>query len=363
MKQIVLALAIAAAVLLVVVAFRGEDVASSSSSSPKESAAKPEAPPSTSPDVVLKITPGTGAVARSAAPKVRLDPAMQEWLEGRDLKSLYDRLSAGPRTPEQTWILAMILERCATFTDRKAQPMAQSAAEARARGRERFIASLSDKDPAREKRIAAYEQVTADKCAGLRDVKATGPQVKELVDAAAAAGDPKARLSVIQRGQRESLEARRATNPNALESISPATVDTLKEIVATRDPQALAAAFHSLTGVPYSDFSVRTGPDEVPVDAWLMSGAIRLAACDLGSPCGAESEYLQQMCAFNGNCDAHDFREYLFYYSASPYQSQKVAEYYAGLNRALYGGDWSYFTFQRGAQPSAAFSPEPPPKP
>ena len=171
-KQIVLAIAIAAAVLLVVVAFRGEDVSPGPSS--HESMGKSDAPASTSPDVVLRITPG--AVPRSTVPKAHLDPAMQEWLEARDLKSLYDRLSTGPRTPEQTWILAMILERCATYTDRKAQPQAPSAAEARARGRERFIASLSDKDPGREKRIAAYDQVTVDKCASLRDLKTTGAQ-------------------------------------------------------------------------------------------------------------------------------------------------------------------------------------------
>ena len=59
-------------------------------------------------------------------------------------------------------------------------------------------------------------------------------------------------------------------------------------------------------------------------------------------------------CIYQGRCDAQSLREYLFFYSLSPDDSQRVVEYQAMLQRAVRDHDWSSITFHPGPPPSVA---------
>ena len=62
----------------------------------------------------------------------------------------------------------------------------------------KYLASVSEKDPNRAARLAAYETtIGVDRCAELRDITTTEAEIKALRDQAAAAGEPKARAQQI----------------------------------------------------------------------------------------------------------------------------------------------------------------------
>jgi hypothetical protein len=64
--------------------------------------------------------------------------------------------------------------------------------------------------------------------------------------------------------------------------------------------------------------------------------------------------YLLQGCALNGECDAADYRDYVFFYSAAPGSAQRIEEYRSHLLAAIDRGDWSFFTFAPGPAPGLA---------
>ena len=114
---------------------------------------------------VLSIDPRTRAKgATTPAPRRTL---FNEFLHARNYKALYDRLRNSPegKTPEGEYVLYEMLLRCATITDRTSrQPVARTASDQK---RADFIASIPDNDPQRDKRIAAFDDVTANRCAGM----------------------------------------------------------------------------------------------------------------------------------------------------------------------------------------------------
>lgn len=355
MKKIVAGLALAAVILATAIALRGgvetraskEQVAAAIDMA----SGKPQRLPT---DAVLSIAPGI-APARPAS-AARLSPLVAEFTTAKSLKGLYERLDkSSARTPEENWVLAEVLERCAKITEQKAERGPRWALGGE-ESRQRFIASLSERDPNRAKRIAAFEEMNHDLCAGVADVEVSLKDIRKLVELGAAGGDPKARAALVQRDLRDAMfgpDGSKIPDPGKLPEISDAQIETLKQAVASRDPNALLTAV-SVLAMPLANLSLRTGSNELPVDRGALYGAATLTACELGYPCGADSRTLLQACAMRGLCGANDYREYLFYYGNPPSTSQLIGDYQAGLSRAVQGGDWSYFTFHRGPSPSFA---------
>jgi len=153
MNRILLAVIVAAAVLAGVFYLRGGDEHRiAAAESVKAAAAK--APGSPSPEVVLTIKPGTQAPkAPVSAPK--LSPLMQELTTGYG-KPLYDRLSQKTsRTPEENYVLARLMELCTEVPGTPRPKVASNSDEAR----QAFTASVSEKDPDRAKRLAAFDRL------------------------------------------------------------------------------------------------------------------------------------------------------------------------------------------------------------
>ncbi|HET9472173.1 MAG TPA: hypothetical protein VFO24_13805 [Usitatibacter sp.] len=304
-------------------------------------------------DAVLAISPRVAAVRPdSAAPIPKLSPAMQEYASAKAYKPIYERLkAAGSRSPEETWILAKIVDDCAAVTGRDASGTRRPAGE---EAMARFAATLSPKDPLRDRRIAAFGAMNGDRCGGLRDVKATEKDIRDLLAEAAAVGDPKAAADLVFKDVLARFKDANGKFSFATPvMISDAEIETLKRSMESGDPEALTGAVRAFM-LPIANLSLRVGPDEQPVDMAAWFGAAHLMACDLGADCGPDSRELLNGCALQGHCDATSLREYMYYYGMSPAASQQIAQYQAYLAQAVRNRDWSAITFFRGPRPNLA---------
>jgi hypothetical protein len=355
MNKIVIGLALAAVILGTAIALRGGVETRASKEQVAAAMARVTGKPQRLPtDAVLAIAPGIAA--SKPVSSARMSAVLQQFSTTKTFKDLYERLDKSTaRTPEENWVLAQMLEQCAKITEEKADRGPRWALGGE-EAKRRFVASVSEKDPNRAKRIAAFDQMNHDLCAGVADVEVSQKDIRKLLELGAAGGDPKARAALVERDLRDAMwgpDGKKPLDPGKLPEISDAQIETLKQSVSSQDPNALLIAVRSLS-MPLGNLSLRTGSNELPVDRGAMYGAATLTACEFGYPCGADSRALVQACAMRGMCGANDYREYLFYFANSPSTSQLIGDYQAALSRAARSGDWSYFTFHRGPSPSFA---------
>jgi len=349
MMKKVLGLLLAVAILGVLMLFRGggDGLRPEAAESSKKQASIAPAGKASS-DIVLSIAPG---LKRAPAPQdSRVSPLIREVRTARDLKPIYDRLKALPNpSPEEAYVLATMLEACAKVTDRKGKPNEPLNFE---ESKARFVASLSPKAPNRDKRIAAFDAALRGGCAGFEGVETTEQGIRDLLAHAAAGGDPKAQARLLAKEVEDARrDAKGEIDWNRPVSISDDQIERFKRIVASGDPRALVDVIGAIGW--NADVHLR-GPDEAPINNQLLYYASTLAACELGYPCGTESATVAGACAFNGQCDSADYRDYLLFYELAPGNAQLVMQYQAQLLRVIREGDWSYFTFQRGPAPITA---------
>ncbi len=347
-KAIVIVLAVAA---IAIVAVRLTKPASSlSGGRPATASSYANAPRTLPADAVLAIAPGSRAPPAHRPVSV-LSPALSEFAHAKSYKPLYDRLRpASSRTAEETWILATILKECGKQANRRQDEANAAIPDDVAVAR--FSAALPARDPAREKRIAAYRGVRGGHCGDLKDLQTTPEAIRDLLAQAAAAGDPKAAADLVRHDLWAPLEAMNGTNKFSMATapwpaISTAQVEELKHATESGDPYALVIAAQTLRG-PFTNMSLQDSQDGRPVDSGSFSTAAQLLACDAGYPCGPDNQMLQYACAYHGQCDADTLREYMFFYGLSPDSSQRVAEYQQILARAVRDHDWSSLTFSPG---------------
>ena len=263
-----------------------------------------------------------------------------DYLAARQYRAIYDRLngSAEGGTAEGRLVMYEILRQCATITEGRRyrwQPPTPK--------REDFLASLAPTDPSRERRIAAYEEFTANRCAGFEGVALTQADLDRLLADAAAAGDPRAKAMAIEQ---ELWQARRSQGRNTA-SISDEQVEMLKQIASTRDPEAIRVAGRVLSN-SWADYTLRLGPDQAPVEPRAFMNAWLVLACEFGQPCGMDTPRMQQACALQGHCDAQSYPDFLYYYASTPHDSQLLVQYRAYLRHAIETGDWSQLSVVRG---------------
>ncbi|HEY2630699.1 MAG TPA: hypothetical protein VGI57_16330, partial [Usitatibacter sp.] len=253
------------------------------------------------PDAVLSIAPGSGQPATQANVR-KLKPVLQEFYESKAYAPLYERLSKSTtRTPEEQWMLAEILSRCAKMAENEPErfkPWSLGGPEARAR----FAASLAPNDPDRDKRLAAFDGVNYDNCAGLHDVESSRKDVRALLAAGAAGGDPKASAALVRHDiddQYRGPDGKMRFGPDVNLRISDSQVDTLKQAMSSGDPYAIRTAMSTLVSGMYQNMSLRDADDRpLNSSAFYLAGA--LVSCDYGFNCGPDSQWVQNGCAFQG---------------------------------------------------------------
>ena len=296
---------------------------------------------------VLSIDPRAPSLKGHAAPLARVT-LFGEYLAAKSFKALYERLKASPegQTPEGWYVMYEMLRRCATVTERTTrQPMVRTTEQKR----DEFVAAIAPADPLRDKRIAAFDDVAANRCAGMEGVTLTQADLNKMLASAAAGGDPKAQALSLEQ---ELWAARRASGPEGRwgrdnVTLSDAQLENLQRIAGTRDPEAMLIAGRVLS-TTWHDLTLRVGPDNQPVEQRALMQAWQLLACDYGYPCGENNPRVLSACAYQGHCNAASLSDYLYYYGASPNDSQLMSQYRVILQNAINSGDWSQVSVTRG---------------
>jgi hypothetical protein len=309
---------------------------------------------SITPASVLRIAPRS-TTAYVPAPAPRRSPLATEMSQAKAWKTIYERLRDTPegKTAEGSYYLAQILAACANVTDRRGpQPSAPRTPE-EARGK--FLASISERDPQRAARLAAYDSNASreSRCADLRGIATTEKEIRELREQSAAAGDPKARALLAS--EDIFATARTGMGPGNLPTITDAQLETLREAARSGDPAALQIV-GSVLASTMGNLDIRTGPDEQPVDPRAFHNAWVLLACEAGANCGPDSQRVAAACAYQGQCGVDNVRDYFFFYENSPAQAQQLSAYRQQLQNAIITGDWSWFHFTRNAPSGSGHS-------
>ena len=279
---------------------------------------------------------GRGPIS-SAPPRPTL---FNDFLQAKSYRAIYDRLknSAEGDTAEGRLVMWEIMRNCATITEGRRYTYRPPVPK-----REEFLASLAPGDPQREQRLAAFEGFTANKCVGFEGVAITQAELDKVLAASAAAGDPRARALAIE----QDLWMQRRSQGRDAVTLTDATVDSLKDILRSKDPEAIRVAGRVMSNT-WNDTTLRIGPEQQPVEQRAFMNAWLVLACEYGQPCGADTPRMQQACALQGHCNAQSYPDYLFHYQSSPHDSQVLATYRALLRNAIDSGDWSQFSVVRG---------------
>lgn len=279
---------------------------------------------------------GLASATRTHAPEplhaaIRLSPDAREFHQNAHFKDLYDRLAVLPApNPEQKFILSEILSRCGSEFRNVRQ--AQAAKKQRPDPAEllaKFAASLSETDPDRERRIAAYGRVreAQSPCDGFGEVANAEALAKSLAQAAADAGDPGARASRLRR---EIASGVKQPDGSVQQRVTDAQLATVQEIVASRDPFAASVAMWSLAYGGLENASLRAGPAQSALDQNAFQAAMNALQCESSQDCGPDSR--------------------LYAYQLAPASAALLDPYLEGMRRAQ-AGDWSYYTIARTPSP------------
>ncbi|HUP96384.1 MAG TPA: hypothetical protein VM073_00500 [Usitatibacter sp.] len=347
-KRAVLAVAaVAALVAGAWYALRPPEVADIAVGAPAVAAASPDTtspPDKLAASAVLAIDPRPNPLrpARPAQVKATL---FNEFLEAKQYRAIYDRLRGTPegQTAEGRLVLYEVLRNCATITEGRRYQWRPPTPK-----REDFVAGLAASDPMRDRRLAAYDGFTANRCQGFEGITITQAELDRMLSDSAAAGDPRARAMQVEQ---EQMIARRTQGRDSA-TISDNTIETLKQVLSTKDPEAIRVAGRVLSN-SWADYSLRLGPEQQPVEPRAFMNAWLVLACEYGQPCGSDTPRLQQACAFQGHCDAQNFVDYVYYYTSSPHDSQLLVQYRAMLREAIETGNWSQLSVVRGLPPPA----------
>ena len=299
------------------------------------------------------VPPHIVAPAKAATPSA---PAtvFGEYVQAKQYRALYERLksSAEGETAEGRLVLWEILRNCATITEGRRYNYRPPVPK-----RDDFIAGLGPADPQRDQRIAAFDEFSANRCAGFEGIAITQAELDRVLQASASAGDPRARALQVE----QDLWMQRRQQGRDGVALTDATIDSLKQVLASKDPEAIRVAGRVMANT-WADTSLRIGADQQPVEARAFMNAWLVLSCEYGAPCGTDTPRMQQACALQGHCGAQSYPDYVYYYAASPYDSQLTQQYRAILQNAIETGDWSQLTVVRGLPMPvgrAAFLPGP----
>lgn len=317
--------------------------------------------PTVAPQAAAAARTGTSSDKLAASAVLSIDPRpnplrparvepvkhtlFNEYLGTKQYRSLYDRLRGSPegQTAEGRLVLYDMLKACATVTDRRGGQWRPPQTK-----REDFLAGIGPNDPQRDRRIAAFDGFTANKCVGFEGVTIPQSDLDKLLTDAAAGGDPRARALLIEQ---ELMSARRNQGRDSV-TLGDGQIDALKQALASKDPEAIRIAGRVLSNT-WSDYALRIGADQQPVEQRAFMQAWLVLSCEYGAPCGSDTPRMQQACAFQGHCDAQTYPDYLYYYGSSPHDSQLLQQYRTILRTAIETGDWSQISVVRGLPPPA----------
>jgi hypothetical protein len=136
-----------------------------------------------------------------------------------------------------------------------------------------------------------------------------------------------------------------ATRPGESPALTDAQLQTLRQAIASGDPDAVFSAGTVLSNT-FADLVLESSATHEPLQQAAAFSAWRLLACEYGAECGSSNTWLRMQCAVDGECAASNVQDAIFFYQVPPYQAQLVDQY-RNLFRNAANGDWSGINFAR----------------
>jgi hypothetical protein len=115
------------------------------------------------------------------------------------------------------------------------------------------------------------------------------------------------------------------------------TFDLVTRLLSTRDPLVIRDVGLFLTR---GESSMIVGNGSAPVNATSLAIAWELVACDFGMDCGSDSKLLNNLCAYQGQCRAFSYEDWLGRYTESAEELREIKRLRALLHRGLVTRDW-----------------------
>jgi hypothetical protein len=115
------------------------------------------------------------------------------------------------------------------------------------------------------------------------------------------------------------------------------TFDLVTRLLSTRDPLVIRDVGLFLTR---GESSMTVGDGAAPVSATSLAIAWELVACDFGMDCGSDSKLLSNLCAYQGQCRAFSYEDWLNRYTESAEELHEIMRLRALLYRGLMSRDW-----------------------
>jgi hypothetical protein len=115
------------------------------------------------------------------------------------------------------------------------------------------------------------------------------------------------------------------------------TFDLVTRLLSTRDPLVIRDVGLFLTR---GESLMMVGDGSTPVNATSLAIAWELVACDFGMDCGSDSKFLNNLCAYQGQCRAFSYEDWLVRYTESAEELQEIKRLRTLLHRGLMSRDW-----------------------
>lgn len=292
------------------------------------------------PDLAQKIlapSPPVGVrvvVPLKSALAIEFEKALQ-------LKPFYDRYMANPdgADAETKYFAAVAIETCVG--------RARGAQGVTVADRERFQNRLKENDPNNQKRVEAFNRVTA-LCDGFAGTTITAADAARLYAEAAAAGNPGAKIAVAAN---QFNDQARATTARGIEArrLTEDQLSLVRDGLASGDPFAIQRAGQLLTLNSTQLVDRRLGASADPFNPRDWASAWTLAACDRGANCGAESSRVLSGCAYQGACGYESLEAYMQFNDLPPNVYLAAQQNRATILDAIAQGRWDWLGIAAGS--------------
>ena len=132
------------------------------------------------------------------------------------------------------------------------------------------------------------------------------------------------------------------------------TFDLITRLLSSGDPHVIRDVGLFLTR---GESSMVIGDGGVPVSATSLAVAWELVACDFGMDCGSDSKLLNNLCAYQGQCGAFSYEDWLGRYTESTDELQEIRRLRMLLRHGLIAQDWQFLGLHALKTSSSSLSP------
>jgi hypothetical protein len=300
---------------------------------------------------VARLTKNAAPALRQVA-RVAPSPGVERLKASRDWKRFLDEVDRASDLParERLFAKAVVLSTCSNSGgagfDLSSQPVELS---------EEMLAKYYPDPIRRASVVESLSRHISRVCSGFGNLITTRREIAEAFQAAADAGDVRAKAWLVGEWMAETSRRKAVATGGGSENsgvglpdtafadrVSEEQRQTLFKAMETRDPVAIYLAGPLLTHSTDS-YSVRLGPTNLDASRHLPE-VWTLVSCQFGFECGPSNSDLLASCTNDGNCST-DYAAWLRDHRLNGAEYQLVMDSAEILANAISTGDWSQVKF------------------